>query len=84
MSTPMLILKAIGLLATAVFCAVVISATVFFFVPPTLPVMAATSDTTSMCEPIGVVGTVIISRCIDDETSIILYVNSAGFMILGE
>lgn len=44
----------------------------------------ATPDTTSMCEPIGVVGNVIISRCIDDETSIVLYVNSAGFMILGE
>lgn len=53
-----------------------------FYVPE--PVQAASPAATSMCEPIGVVGNVIISRCIDEDTGIILYVNSAGFMLLGE
>lgn len=46
-------------------------------------VMAA-PDATSMCVPIGVIGTVIIGRCEDEDTNTILYVNSAGFMMLGE
>lgn len=57
---------------------------IFAAIPSVPRVQAAAPAATSMCEPIGVVGNVIISRCLDEETGIILYVNSAGFMMLGE
>lgn len=47
-------------------------------------VQAAAPAAGPLCEPIGIVGNVIISRCEDEDTGAIIYANSAGYMLLGE
>lgn len=41
------------------------------------PAQAATPNG---CEVVGTVGNVIVSRCIDDQTGLVVFANSAGFM----
>lgn len=65
----------------AIFTAFVIGSTIFYH---DAPAQAAAPAAGPLCEPIGIVGNVIISRCEDEDTGAIIYANSAGYMLLGE
>lgn len=41
-------------------------------------------DSAPPCTPIAATGNIVISRCVDEETGQVLYVNNIGFMVLGE
>lgn len=43
------------------------------------PVQAASENG---CSVIGVVGTVIVARCEDEDTGMLIWANSAGFMVV--
>jgi hypothetical protein len=59
----------------------VVSALVGMGAPLIMPVQASSAPA---CEPIGATGNIVISRCEDDETGQVIFVNNIGFMILGE
>lgn len=53
----------------------------------TLPVVEAAApvtDTAPPCDPIAATGSIVISRCVDEETGTVLYVNNVGFMTIEE
>jgi hypothetical protein len=48
-------------------------------VPLVMPVQASTAPA---CTPIGSTGNVVISRCEDEESGQVIYVNNIGFMVV--